>query len=62
MRVRINTYFNIVARNLKDSIPKIIGHFLVKEVQSKIKFELVNAVNNSVTIMNLLSEVTPSKI
>merc|ERR1712080_745515 len=58
MRMRINAYFQLVVRNIKDSIPKIIGHFLVRKVQNNIKFELSNGVNNSETIMNLLSERT----
>lgn len=33
MRARIDSYFFIVLRNIKDTIPKIIGHFLVKSVQ-----------------------------
>jgi hypothetical protein len=30
LRKRINAYFYIVTRNLKDSIPKMIGTFLVQ--------------------------------
>jgi hypothetical protein len=31
MRKRIDAYFEIVLRNVKDSIPKAIGYFLVKK-------------------------------
>jgi hypothetical protein len=31
MRKRINEYFEIVLRNVRDSIPKAIGFFLVKK-------------------------------
>lgn len=31
MRKRIDAYFEIVLRNVRDSIPKAIGFFLVKK-------------------------------
>ena len=31
MRKRIDAYFEIVLRNVKDSVPKAIGYFLVKK-------------------------------
>jgi len=30
IRNRIDSYFKIVIRNVRDSIPKVIGHFLVR--------------------------------
>ena len=33
MRKRIDQYFDIVVRNVKDSIPKAIGCFLVRKSQ-----------------------------
>jgi len=30
MRTRIDSYFKIVVRTIKDTVPKILGHFLVK--------------------------------
>ena len=30
IRARIDAYFRIVCRNVRDSIPKAIGYFLVK--------------------------------
>ena len=60
MRHRINTYFLIVVGNVKDSIPKIVGYFLVKKVQETIKYELNNAVNNSMDLLSLLGEVYSS--
>jgi hypothetical protein len=42
MRVRIDSYFNIVLRNVKDSIPKAVGYFLVKQSQEVLQFELYN--------------------
>ena len=40
LRARLDTYFRIVVRNIRDSIPKIIGHFLVRSVQNKMQIEL----------------------
>lgn len=42
MRKRIDAYFEIVLRNVKDSIPKAIGFFLVKKSQEVLQFELYN--------------------
>lgn len=30
LRSRVDDYFNVVMRGIKDSIPKMIGYFLVK--------------------------------
>jgi len=30
LRSRVDVYYNIVVRNVRDSIPKAIGYFLVK--------------------------------
>lgn len=40
LRARLDTYFRIVVRNIRDSIPKIIGHFLVRAVQERMQLEL----------------------
>ena len=31
LRVRVDNYFGIVLRNVKDSIPKAVGYFLVRK-------------------------------
>jgi hypothetical protein len=36
IRARIDTYFRIVLRNVRDTIPKQIGYFLVKMSQEKL--------------------------
>ena len=33
LRNRIDTYFRLVIRNMRDSIPKAIGYFLVRSAQ-----------------------------
>lgn len=30
LRSRVDTYYNIIIRNIRDSVPKAIGYFLVK--------------------------------
>jgi hypothetical protein len=40
LRARLDTYYRIVVRNIRDSIPKIIGNFLVRAVQNKMQLEL----------------------
>lgn len=73
MRDRIDSYFEIVLRNTRDSVPKVIGFFLVKAVQvetqfsntadffnffqDKMQFALHTELNRSETIMALLGEV-----
>jgi hypothetical protein len=38
--MRIDAYFKIVVRNVRDSVPKAVGFFLVKQSQEKLQFEL----------------------
>jgi hypothetical protein len=38
LRARIDSYFQLVVRNVRDSIPKAIGFFLVKASQVNIEF------------------------
>ena len=47
IRMRIDAYFRIVVRNVRDSIPKTVGYFLVKNTQEKLQFELYNQINKS---------------
>lgn len=42
LRSRIDSYFSIVLRSVKDSIPKSIGYFLVRTSQDTLQFELYN--------------------
>jgi len=54
--MRLDTYFRIVLRNVRDFIPKSIGFFLVKRVQKKMPFELYDSINKDQKILNLLRE------
>jgi hypothetical protein len=60
MRKRIDAYFEIVLRNVRDSIPKAIGFFLVKKSQDVLQFELYNQVNSNKQLSAALGE--PARI
>lgn len=45
MRLRIDKYFFIVVRNLRDFVPKVIGQFLVKHFNQNLEVELLNALS-----------------
>ena len=56
IRARLDTYFELVLRNVRDSVPKAIGYFLVRQVQDKLQFELYTALNKSEALGDLLGE------
>jgi len=56
IRSRLDSYFAIMIRNVRDSIPKAIGFYLVRAVQDKLQFELNKDLNNSLKIQELLGE------
>jgi hypothetical protein len=43
-------------RNLRDSIPKAIGFFLVKSIQDSMQLQLYNQLYKSTEMVNVLSE------
>lgn len=45
IKERLNAYFNIVVQILNDSIPKVIGFFLVKQSQETLQMVLFNELN-----------------
>ena len=56
LRMRIDEYYALVLRNVKDSIPKAIGYFLVRKSQDKLQMELYNQVNSNKSLSNTLGE------
>jgi hypothetical protein len=56
MRVRIDNYFYVVSRNLKDTAPKIIGNFLIKALMNDLHFVLFNSVANREGVIDSFSE------
>jgi len=56
MRARIDAYFAIVLRNIRDTIPKIIGNFLVKSIQEKLQYTLYNEINRTEALLASVGE------
>ena len=56
IRNRIEAYFKLIVRNLRDSIPRIMGNFLVKEIQENMQLKLYNKLYNAREMTDLLSE------
>jgi len=60
LRIRIDQYFALVLRNVKDSIPKTIGYFLVRKSQDTLEYELFEQINNNKKLSEVLGE--PARI
>lgn len=56
IRARIDAYFKIVVKNVRDTVPKTIGFFLVRASQDKLQFELYNQVTKSDAMASALGE------
>ena len=52
IRNRIDAYFKLIVRNLRESIPKIIGNFLIKEIRDNMQLKLYDKLYNSNEIIN----------
>lgn len=47
LRARIDDYYQIVVRNVRDTIPKQIGYFLVRKSQEKLHQDLYMRISTS---------------
>ena len=56
MRQRLEAYFEIALRSVRDSVPKTIGYFLVRKSESVLHMELYNAVNSGPKMLDFLGE------
>jgi hypothetical protein len=56
IRNRIEAYFKLVVRNLRDSIPKSIGYFLVKSIQDNMQLKLYNELYKNTEMVKVLNE------
>jgi len=56
IRKRLDSYFFLTVRNVRDSIPKAIGYYLVRSVLDKLQFELMNELNQASKIQAYLGE------
>ena len=56
IRARIDAYFKIVLRTVRETVPKLIGHFLVRMSQEKLQGELQTKINDNEKILESLGE------
>ena len=56
IRNRIEAYFKLIVRNLRDSIPKSIGYNLVLSIQENMQMHLYDALYKSQEIVAALNE------
>ena len=56
IRARIDLYFKIVLRTVRETVPKLIGHFLVRMSQEKLQGELQTRINDNEKILESLGE------
>jgi dynamin 1-like protein len=56
IRARIDAYFKIIVRNVRDTVPKTIGYFLVKASQERLQFELYAQINKNEALTRSLGE------
>lgn len=43
LRNRIDCYFNIVVKNIRNTVPKIVGQFLLQKLRENLEVEILNA-------------------
>lgn len=56
LRQRIDDYYAIVLRNVRDTVPKQIGYFLVKKSQEQLQSDLYMRINANQSIVDALGE------
>mmetsp|Transcript_4410 Transcript_4410/g.10199 ORF Transcript_4410/g.10199 Transcript_4410/m.10199 type:complete len:808 (-) Transcript_4410:35-2458(-) len=56
IRARLDAYFAIIIRNIRDCVPRAIGFYLVRFVQDKLQYELLNEFADDARISELLGE------
>lgn len=56
IRKRLDMYFTIVVRGIRDSVPKSIGFFLVQGIQEKIQYDLYAEINKNERMAETLGE------
>mmetsp|Transcript_58812 Transcript_58812/g.140216 ORF Transcript_58812/g.140216 Transcript_58812/m.140216 type:complete len:789 (+) Transcript_58812:72-2438(+) len=56
IRRRLESYYGLVVRNTRDTVPKVIGHFLVRRVEERLQFELYSALSSDEAVSEMLGE------
>jgi len=62
VRFRLEFYLRIVLRNLKDSIPKVIGQILLEKTTNMLQQDIYSGISNNTEILGCLSEPEHLKI
>jgi GTPase SAR1 family protein len=56
IRKRLDMYFKIIVRGIRDSVPKAIGFFLINGIQENIQYELYAEINKNEDLASTLGE------
>lgn len=56
MRSRVEAYFKLIVRNLRDSVPKAIGNNLVRSIIENMKLKLYDMLHKSREVVEVLNE------
>eukprot|EP00921_Rhytidocystis_pertsovi_P003594 GHVQ01006237.1.p1 GENE.GHVQ01006237.1~~GHVQ01006237.1.p1 ORF type:complete len:721 (-),score=100.59 GHVQ01006237.1:199-2361(-) len=56
IRNHVDTYFGIVLKNVRDTIPRTIGYFLVRQLEEKLEIKLYGEFTNEQKYEDLLGE------
>lgn len=56
VRKRLDYYLSIVLRNLRDCIPKIVGHILIDKTMSMLQIQIIEGINQSSEVLECLEE------
>ena len=56
LRGRVDAYFRLIVRNLRDSIPKALGFTLIKPIENDMKMKLYEMLYNDKKVVSVLNE------
>ena len=56
LRGRVDAYFKLIVRNLRDSIPKALGFTLIKPIENDMKMKLYEMLYNDKKVVSVLNE------
>lgn len=56
LRKKIEHYYKLVIRTIRDNIPKLIGHFLVRGCQNSMLLSLQENLMQNTEYLNIINE------
>ena len=56
LRGRVDSYFKLIVRNLRDSIPKALGYSLLRPIEYDMKIKLYEMLYNDKKVVSILNE------